>query len=160
MIFYESMDPSMIDKSDGGGGTPPPAVTTPETGGKGYMVFEVGLGEEVQVVQVIAIAGTQYKARPVAAGPIAFDCDAPQGGTVKVFQADSLPDLVAGKVKAETWTFTAGHREIKGLAPTRRFVVMAIEGAEMRVQPRALGWATRGPSVWQKSQTVHAWPGV
>lgn len=160
MSWFQDVTAAKIDKSDGGGGTPPPVVTTPETGGKGYMVFEIGLGEEVQVVQILTIAGTEHKARPVAAGPVAFDCDAPNGGTVKVFQADSLPDLISGRVRAEVWTFTAGQRDIKGLAPTRRFVVLAIEGEAMKVQPRALGWATRGPSVWQRSTTVHAWPGV
>lgn len=145
--------------TDGGGGEPPPPVTTPKGGGNEYLCFEVGLGEECQLVQRLVIGDKTYKAVPVASGPIALDIDAKNGGKVRIFQVDEL-GLLGVRFQQETWDFKAGDRKIKGLAPTRRFVVIALTGDELKVQPRSLGWATRGPSVWKLSPKPAAWTGV
>ena len=146
--------------SDGGGFSPPAPVVVPPGETFAYQAFETGLGQEIQYVQRVSIKGQVYKCQPVAHGPIAFDIDAPKGGKLHIVQADSLESLNAGKVRIEVWTFAAAAREIKGLAPTRRFVVVAAEGEEMRVQPRPLGWAVRGPSVWKLGPTVQTWSGL
>lgn len=143
---------------DDGGFLPPPV--TPPAGGKAYVAFEMGMAQEVQNVQRIQVGATVLKASPLPGGPIAFDIDAPNGGTVKVVQADTLTALVSGNVRIETWTLKAGDRLIKGLTPIRRFVVLAVQGDGMRVEPRPLGNTERGPSVWKLAPVITTWAGV
>lgn len=152
-----SLDPNALSASEGGF-LPPPVIPPP--GGKAYVAFEMGMAQEVQNIQRIQVGATVFKVNPLPAGPIAFDIDAPNGGTVKVFQADSLQALVTGAVRIETWTLTSGNRLIKGLTPIRRFVVLVVEGDGMRVEPRPLGSIERGPSMWRLGSTITTWSGV
>ena len=143
---------------DESGYLPPPVL--PPIGGKAYAAFEMGMAQEVQNVQRLQVGADVYKVAPLPGGPIAFDVDAPNGGMVKVLQADSLAALVAGNVRIESWPFNPGDRLIKGLTPIRRIVVLVVQGDGMRLEPRPLGNVDRGPSVWRLASTIVNWPGV
>lgn len=125
--------------------------------GRYLRAFEVGMGSESHQVQRIGVDGAIFKCSPIGAGPVAADVDAPNGGTVRIFQADTLAALIAGNVRVETWTFTPAAREIRGIVPVRRFVVFVAEGDGIKTELRPLGMIRRGPSVLTLAPAVVNW---
>ena len=132
-----------------------------KAGGKTYALLEHGLAVETQEVARLSVNGQELRAVPVPVGSIVVDITGGKGGTVTWIQADSLADLVAGKVRTEAWTIKADERpEPRGVAPLRRFVVLVVNGEGLEVELRPLGQTMRGPSSWKFAPGVIAWGGV